>query len=83
MLGGRHYREPIPYGEYLKLLWNVEHRCVVCGRKPPDVVLHIDHIEPVKRGGKSRARNLQFMCQEDNLRKGSQTQEGRPWLNLD
>ena len=25
--------------------------CQYCGRKSPDVILHVDHIDPVKNGG--------------------------------
>jgi 5-methylcytosine-specific restriction endonuclease McrA len=77
-----HYREPIEYGDYLKLLWQVEHRCVECGKAPPDVLLHIDHIVPVALGGTSKRHNLQFLCSSCNQRKGKQLSEGQPWLEL-
>jgi len=79
----KHYREPIEYGEYLKLLWNVEHECAECKRKPPEVTLHIDHIQPASKGGSSRAENLQFLCAEHNLKKADKPPEGKPWLKLD
>lgn len=78
----KHFRESIEYGEYLKLLWTVEHKCSKCGKSPPDVKLHIDHIIPVSLGGTSKRANLQFLCQECNLRKSDKLEGGEPWLDL-
>lgn len=47
-------------------------RCVRCGRGREDgVKLHVDHIVPVSRGGKSTMSNLQTLCEDCNLGKGS------------
>ena len=32
--------------------------CQYCGRKAPDVVLEVDHIIPVAKGGKNNIMNL-------------------------
>ena len=46
--------------------------CQCCGKYMPDEVgLHIDHIVPVFRGGKSILSNLQVLCDKCNLRKGN------------
>jgi hypothetical protein len=42
-----------------------------CGRKAPDVVLHIDHIVPIARGGETKANNLQILCSDCNIGKGA------------
>ena len=63
-----HFRDNIQYGDYLKLLWNNEHVCKECGKEPPEIKLHIDHIIPVSLGGKSDSKNLQFLCSECNLK---------------
>ena len=78
----RHFRDPIPYEEYLKLLWQVPWECVQCHRSPPDVVLHVDHIVPASRGGSSKRPNLQFLCADHNLRKSNHREESGPWLDL-
>jgi hypothetical protein len=47
-------------------------RCVICGRSPATdvgVKLHLDHITPFSRGGKSVIENLQTLCQDCNLGK--------------
>lgn len=40
-----------------------------CGRKAPDVVLHIDHITPVSKGGQNTLMNLGTSCIDCNLGK--------------
>lgn len=46
--------------------------CQICGKRMEDEVgLHIDHIVPVSKGGKSVERNLQVLCDRCNRRKGA------------
>ena len=46
--------------------------CQMCGKYMPDEVgLHVDHIVPVSRGGKSVPNNLQVLCDKCNLKKGT------------
>jgi 5-methylcytosine-specific restriction endonuclease McrA len=77
-----HFRRPVPYEEYLKLLWQVPLVCIKCGRRPPEVVLHVDHIVPASRGGHSKRPNLQFLCSEENLMKSNSREVTGPWLDL-
>ena len=45
-------------------------RCKYCGRTEADgVKLHVDHIKPVSKGGKTELSNLQTLCDECNLGK--------------
>ena len=44
--------------------------CQYCGRMAPDVVLEIDHINPVKNGGDNNIMNLITSCFECNRGKG-------------
>lgn len=46
--------------------------CQICGKYMPDEVgLHVDHIVPVARGGKTVPSNLQVLCSRCNGAKGS------------
>lgn len=46
--------------------------CQICGKYMPDEVgLHIDHIIPVSKGGKSVPSNLRVLCSKCNGRKGA------------
>lgn len=46
--------------------------CQICGKYMPDEVgLHVDHIIPVAKGGKSVPSNLQVLCSKCNGRKGT------------
>lgn len=47
-------------------------RCVFCGKSPATDLgtkLHIDHIKPFSKGGKSILENLQTLCEKCNLGK--------------
>lgn len=45
--------------------------CQYCGNSPPSVVLEIDHITPVSKGGKSNVDNLITACFDCNRGKSS------------
>ena len=47
--------------------------CQYCGRKSPDVVLQIDHIKPVSKGGENDILNLVTSCVDCNLGKSDRT----------
>lgn len=45
-------------------------RCVICGRSAADgVTLHVDHIKPISKGGKTELNNLRTLCDYCNLGK--------------
>jgi len=69
-------KRDIPLGLRLKVLQRDGFKCVLCGRSPAlirGVVLHIDHILPVAKGGDTRLENLQTLCKECNLGKSDKT----------
>lgn len=45
--------------------------CSYCGRTPPDVLLHVDHIVPRADGGPDVMENLTTSCKDCNLGKGA------------
>lgn len=48
--------------------------CKICGKYMPDEVgLHIDHIIPVSKGGKSIEQNLQVLCSKCNGHKSNKS----------
>jgi len=46
--------------------------CQYCGASAPDVLLHVDHIKPVSKGGTNRITNLITSCQACNSGKSDQ-----------
>jgi predicted restriction endonuclease len=49
-------------------------KCKLCGRSPttdPAIILHIDHILPVSKGGKNNPENLQTCCSKCNIGKSN------------
>lgn len=47
--------------------------CQYCGRKPPEAVLHLDHIQPVADGGTNDLDNLVTSCIDCNLGKSDKS----------
>ena len=48
------------------------YRCKICGASASDgVKLHVDHIIPVSKGGRTEPGNLQTLCERCNLGKGA------------
>ena len=45
--------------------------CQYCGRMVPDVILEVDHIKPVSKGGTNDIMNLITSCKECNRGKGA------------
>lgn len=45
--------------------------CTYCGRRPPEVELHIDHVTPAALGGRDEPANLRTACIDCNVGKGS------------
>lgn len=42
-------------------------RCTICGRSQDDgVKLHVDHIKPVSKGGRTTPSNLRTLCEDCN-----------------
>lgn len=56
---------------YLELLRTLQcNRCAHCGATLVDKVnAHLDHIVPVKRGGRHERGNLQWLCLRCNIAK--------------
>lgn len=55
------------------VLEKYNHTCQICGAKSPEAVLHVDHITPISKGGKTEIDNLWVLCQECNLGKSNKS----------
>jgi 5-methylcytosine-specific restriction endonuclease McrA len=45
--------------------------CQYCGKSAPDIILEVDHIHPVSRGGEEDITNLITSCFDCNRGKGT------------
>ena len=45
--------------------------CQYCGRKAPSVILEVDHIIPISKGGEDTPENLITSCSLCNVQKGN------------
>lgn len=67
-------RHNIGLGLRYKVLSRDKFKCVRCGSSPATDLtcrLHIDHIVPFSKGGKTVLENLQTLCEKCNLGKGN------------
>lgn len=69
-------REPIPPKLRYEILERDSHTCQYCGRKPPEVILEIDHIVPVSKGGVTEKFNLFTSCRDCNIGKSNKIMGG-------
>lgn len=53
-------------GLRFRVLQRDDFTCTYCGRRPPGVVLEVDHLTPKSRGGPDKAWNLVTACRECN-----------------
>lgn len=64
-------RKAISKGTRFDIFRRDKFTCQYCGRTPPLVILHVDHITPVAKGGDNDPLNLLTSCQECNLGKSA------------
>jgi hypothetical protein len=67
-------RHEIKLGLRYRVLVRDRFRCVLCGASPATILgckLHVDHILPWSKGGKTVSENLRTLCEECNLGKGN------------
>jgi len=64
----------IRLGLRFKVLHRDRFKCVLCGDHParnPECVLHVDHVIPWSRGGKTSEGNLRTLCATCNVGRGN------------
>ena len=62
-------RKPISKSKRFEIFERDQFTCQYCGEKPPKVILHVDHIIPVVKGGCNEPENLRTSCSSCNLGK--------------
>lgn len=68
--------KPVSKSMRFEIFKRDNYKCRICGRSPslnPGVILHIDHIIPVVKGGRTSPGNLQTLCSSCNLGKSDRT----------
>lgn len=64
-------RKTIPQSVRFEVFKRDGFKCQYCGQSSPDVILHVDHINPVSKGGDNDIMNLVTSCVDCNLGKGA------------
>jgi hypothetical protein len=68
-------RQPISKRLRFEIFKRDHFTCVYCGRTPPEVVLQVDHLDPVSGGGTNDPANLFTACADCNLGKSDRRLE--------
>jgi hypothetical protein len=64
-------RKPISKKIRFEVFKRDKFTCQYCGRSAPDVILEVDHIKPVSKGGENNLLNYITSCYECNRGKGA------------
>ena len=67
-------RREIPLGLRFKVMYRDHFKCVLCGDNPPatpGLILHVDHITPWSKGGKTQIDNIRTLCASCNIGRGN------------
>lgn len=64
-------RKSIPKSIRFEVLKRDSFSCQYCGTSAPNAVLHVDHIQPVSKGGDNDIMNLVTACSDCNLGKSN------------
>lgn len=70
-------RKPISKSVRFEVFKRDNFTCQYCGGAAPDIVLHVDHINPVANGGENDIMNLVTSCEPCNLGKGARPLDDR------
>jgi hypothetical protein len=64
-------RKPLPKSIRFEVLKRDCFTCQYCGREAPDVILEVDHIIPISKGGDDSLMNLVTACRDCNRGKSN------------
>jgi len=65
----KHSRKQISKKNRFEIFKRDSFKCQYCGATAPEVILHVDHIKPVSKGGSNELTNLITSCAPCNLGK--------------
>lgn len=71
-------KRDIPDGIRYDVLRRNNFKCVICGDHPatnPKCKLHVDHIKPFSKGGKTKIENLRTLCSRCNIGKSDKSDD--------
>lgn len=63
--------------EWLALKAYYNHACLRCGKQEPEIILTIDHIIPLSKGGSNSINNIQPLCRSCNGSKKANSNDYR------
>ena len=66
-------RQPLPKTVRFEVFKRDKFTCQYCGRSAPEIILEVDHIIPVSKGGDNNIMNLVTSCRDCNRGKGKRT----------
>jgi hypothetical protein len=72
--GTRDEKRDVPLGLRFRVLSRDRFKCVLCGDHPaknPDCDLHVDHVTPWSKSGKTEFGNLRTLCAQCNVGRGN------------
>jgi hypothetical protein len=72
--GTRDERRDVPLGLRFRVLSRDRFKCVLCGDHPArnlDCDLHVDHVTPWSKGGRTEFENLRTLCVQCNVGRGN------------
>lgn len=55
-----------------------KYTCLACGRREPEIKLELDHVMPIRLGGRNVIENAQPLCKSCNCSKGAKHIDYRP-----
>lgn len=64
-------RKPISKKIRFEVFKRDSFKCQFCGKAAPEIILHVDHIDPLSKGGSNDIMNLITACENCNQGKGA------------
>ena len=63
--------------EWFELIRKYKYVCLCCHQQEPNIILTIDHVIPISKGGPNVINNIQPLCGPCNYKKGRKSTDYR------